>query len=99
MFANHSQQTAHSLPLVAFDQPQQYNQKVLPLALTEVETKVFSKLTQLLRKAYNWLGHDISLGFRFPQTCYPDLDMPFYSNSIKCKECDPIIQVLHISNG
>jgi len=70
-FANHTSQTAQGLPFLAFDQPQQYDHKVLPLALAKAGTKDFCKLTQLLRKAYNWLRHGFSSGFRLWQTYYP----------------------------
>jgi hypothetical protein len=65
------------------DQPQQYDDKVLPLALAKAGTKDFGKLTQLLRKAYNWLRHGFSSGFRLWQTYYPGLAMPFYSDPVK----------------
>ena len=56
------------------------------LALAEAGTEDFGKLTQLLRKAYNWLRHGFSLGFRLWQTHYPGLAMPSIQILSKCKE-------------
>jgi hypothetical protein len=71
LFPNHTQQATQGLPFFAFDQPQQYDHKVLPLALTEAGMKDLYKLTQWLTKTYNWLGHGFSSGFRFHKPIIP----------------------------
>jgi len=83
LLANHTQQTTQGLPFFALGQPQQYDHKVLPLALAEAGTKELCKLTQLIIQADNRLGHGFLSGVRFPQTYYPGLAMPFDLNFVK----------------
>jgi hypothetical protein len=83
LFADHAQQAAHGLAFFTFDQPPTVRSQSTSLAFAETGTEDFYKLTQLLRKTYNWLRHGFSSGFRFPQTYYPGLAMPSYSDSVK----------------
>src|SRR5215211_4851604 len=40
LFTNHAQQAAHGLAFLTFDQPQQYDHKVLPLRWLKQERKI-----------------------------------------------------------